>query len=139
MFKKILAGVDGSDHGYKAASVAGEMARCMDADLWVVTCFESVPGYLGEPNLQQTITERMSQAESVMERALQEIGTISGSLTKEIVEGKPAETILSVAASNGIDLIVVGTRGLGRFSGLILGSQSQKVVSHAECPVLLVR
>jgi nucleotide-binding universal stress UspA family protein len=38
-----------------------------------------------------------------------------------------------------VDLIVMGTRGLGRLPSLIMGSQSQKVVSQADCPVLLVR
>jgi len=56
-----------------------------------------------------------------------------------VLEGPPAEAILNVAETREIDLIVMGTRGLGRFTGMLLGSQSQKVVSHASCPVTLVR
>ena len=139
MFKNILVGVDGSDYAYKAAGLAGEMARCTQADLWVVSCFEPVPAYLGEPNLQQAITEHIAQAESVMATAIEKIGQIPGQVHKEIIEGSPADTILSVAGVRGVDLIVMGTRGLGRISRVLLGSQSQKVVSQADCPVMLVR
>jgi nucleotide-binding universal stress UspA family protein len=138
MFKNILVGVDGSDNGYKAAELAGEMARCTQANLWVVSCFEPVPAYLGEPNLQQAITEHISQAKSVLEIAIEKIGAIQGQVHKEIIQGSPADTILSVASVREVDLVVMGTRGLGRISGALLGSQSQKVVSQANCPVMLV-
>jgi nucleotide-binding universal stress UspA family protein len=138
MFKNILIGVDGSAYSYKAAKIAGEMARCMGADLWVVACFEPVPAYLGEPNLQNAISGHIAEAEGVMTAALAEIGPIQGKLHKEMLEGAPADTILSVAQVRSIDLIVMGTRGLGRLSGLLMGSQSQKVVSQSSCPVLLV-
>lgn len=58
---------------------------------------------------------------------------------QEVLEGPPAEAILNVANVREIDLIVMGTRGLGRLAGALLGSQSQKVVAHASCPVLLAR
>lgn len=140
MFKKILLGVDGSVHSFKAARVAGEMARSMQADsLEVVICYELVPAYMGEPFLEEAITARMLASEKTLETALQVIGSIPGELKTQILEGPPAEAILSVAEVNDNDLIVMGTRGLGRLAGLLLGSQSQKVVAHAHCPVLLVR
>jgi nucleotide-binding universal stress UspA family protein len=139
MFKNILVGVDGSDYAYKAAEMAGEMARCTQADLWVVSCFEPVPSYLGEPNLQQAITEHISHAEGVLKVAIEKIGQIPGQVYQEVIQGSPADSILSVAKVRQVDLIVMGTRGLGRISGLLLGSQSQKVVSQANCPVMLVR
>jgi nucleotide-binding universal stress UspA family protein len=139
MFKNILVGVDGSEFSYRAAKIAGEMARCMNADLWVVACFEPVPAYLGEPNLQIAISEHIREAEGVMASAVSEIGHIPANLHKELVEGSPADTILSVAEVRSVDLIVMGTRGRGRLTDLLLGSQSQKVVSQANCPVLLVR
>lgn len=138
MFHNILVGVDGSEYSFKAAKIAGEMARCMGADLWVVACFEPVPAYLGEPNLQNAITGNIAQAEGVMAAAMSEIGLIPGRLHKEMLEGAPADTILSVAQVRSVDLIIMGTRGLGRLSGLLLGSQSQKVISQSSCPVLLV-
>jgi len=139
MFKNILLGVDGSDHALRAARFAGDLARLSGANLWIVVCFEPVPSYLGEPNLQETLSRRMQQAEKILEPSLDEIGPIPGTKKTEVLEGPPAEAILNVAETREIDLIVMGTRGLGRFTGMLLGSQSQKVVSHASCPVTLVR
>jgi nucleotide-binding universal stress UspA family protein len=139
MFKNILVGIDGSEHSIKAAHTAGEMARCMGAHIWVVACFEPVPVYLGEPYLNRTIQQSLDFAEDALTMGLKEIGEVPGEIHTTVLEGSPAETILSVAGDNQIDLIVMGTRGLGRLGGLLLGSQSTKVVSQAECPVLLVR
>jgi nucleotide-binding universal stress UspA family protein len=139
MFKNILLAVDGSEHALKAARIAGDFARQMQAELRVITAFDPVPNYLGEPNLQNAIDERFEQARQVLAEALEQIGETSGELKTEILEGPAAEAILGVAEVRANDLIIMGTRGLGRLTGLLLGSQSQKVVSHATCPVLLVR
>ena len=56
-----------------------------------------------------------------------------------MIEGSPAEAIIEVAKTRHSDVIVIGSRGLGRLAGLVLGSTSQKVVSYAPCPVLIVR
>lgn len=53
--------------------------------------------------------------------------------------GEYAATILAIAEEIGADLIVVGSRGLGRLKGLLVGSVSQKIAQHAHCSVLLVR
>jgi len=139
MFKNILVAVDGSEHALKAARVAGDFARQMGADLRVVTAYESVPTYLGEPNLQHALDERFGLAQQIIDHALKEIGEIPGELKTDVLEGPPAEAILLVIESRIIDLVIMGTRGLGMLKGLLLGSQSQKVVAHATCPVLLVR
>jgi nucleotide-binding universal stress UspA family protein len=139
MFKNILLAVDGSEHALKAARLAGEMARLTKANLWVITSFEPIPAYLGEPNLSQVIAARTLEADSTLKNALEQVGDISGELKSEVLEGPAAEAILNVASVREIDLIVMGTRGLGRLAGALLGSQSQKVMSHATCPVLLAR
>jgi len=139
MFKNILVAVDGSEHALEAARIAGDFARQMQAELRLVTAYDPVPTYLGEPNLQHALDERFAQANQVLEDAIQRIGEIPRELKTDVLEGPPAEAILAVVEARGNDLIIMGTRGLGRLGGLLLGSQSQKVVSHAPCPVLLVR
>ena len=140
MFKKILLGVDGSEHALHAAKTAADLARNMNSEiLRVVVAFEAVPPYLGEPNLQTAISARMKEAETILAEALKTIGEIPGEIHTEILEGPPAEAILDVADTRKSDLIVMGSRGLGRLAGALLGSQSQKVVRHATCPVLIVR
>lgn len=139
MFKNILVAVDGSEHALAAARLAGEFARHMQAELRLVTAYDPVPTYLGEPNLQRALDERFAQATQVLREAVEQIGEIPGELKTDVLEGPPAEAILAVVETRGNDLIIMGTRGLGSLKGLLLGSQSQKVVSHAPCPVLLVR
>jgi nucleotide-binding universal stress UspA family protein len=139
MFRTIMVAVDGSEHGLKAAQIAGDVARSMKADLWVVVAYEPIPTYLGEPNLQEAITARLALSDSVLEEAEAAIGDIPGVLKQEVLEGPPAEAILAVADTRAVDLIVMGTRGLGLLASIVVGSQSQKVIANAKCPVLLVR
>lgn len=140
MFKKILLAVDGSEHSLHAAKTAAELARSMDSEiLRIVIAFEPVPPYLGEPNLQTAISARMNEADAILQKALDAVGEIQGDVHTEVLEGAPAEAILDVAKTRKSDLIVMGSRGLGRLQGALLGSQSQKVVRHAPCPVLIVR
>ncbi len=138
MFKRIMVGIDGSPQSLRAAKVAGEMARVMVSDLYLVVAYEPLPLDLGEPFLQEILSTRIIQAEQLYKTALLDCGEIQGKLIKEILQGPPAEAILSVAETREVDLIIMGTRGLGRIASLFLGSQSMKVVSEAQCPVLLV-
>lgn len=140
MFEHILLGVDGSEHALHAAKIAGDLARAVQAkSLRIVVAFEPVPAYLGEPNLEAAISARILEADQILKNAQQAVGSIPGEIHVEVLEGSPAEAILNVAAARRNDLIVMGSRGLGRLTGALLGSQSQKVVQHATCPVLVVR
>lgn len=141
MFQNILLAVDGSERAWKAAQLAAEMTRCNPAavTLRIVVAYDPIPTYLGEPNLQNAIDARMKDAEAVLNQALEVVGEIPADIRAEILEGPAADAILRVAETRGSDLIVMGSRGLGQISGLLLGSQSQKVVMHAPCPVLIAR
>ena len=139
MFRNILLGVDGSVHALKAARVAGELARTLDSDLRVAIAFDPIPSYLGEPNLQQAMSARVAEAQAALAEALKEVGQTPRPVMNEILEGSAAEAILSVAETRKNDLIVIGSRGRGKLAGLLLGSQSTKVIQHAHCPVLVIR
>jgi nucleotide-binding universal stress UspA family protein len=71
--------------------------------------------------------------------AQEAVGKIPGELPTELIEGSPAEAIINVAKTRGSSVIVMGSRGLSSMAELMLGSTSHKVVSHAACPVLIVR
>jgi nucleotide-binding universal stress UspA family protein len=140
MFDTILLAVDGSEHGQHAAKTAGDLARALKArDLRIVVAFEPIPPYLGEPNLSQAIVARETQANEILQKAQEVIGSVPAEVNTEMIEGSIAEAIMDVAAVQKSDLIIMGSRGLGRLAGAVLGSNSQKVVSHAPCPVLIVR
>lgn len=87
MCKNILLCVDESAPAMRAAGLAGELARCLASDLCILTCFEPIPEYLGQPNLQRAINERIIQAEKVIAATKAELGEIPGVLSTEILEG----------------------------------------------------
>lgn len=140
MFEKILLAVDGSEHGLRAAQMAGELARDMkSAELRVVVAYDPIPPYIGDPYMQYAIDARLRDSQVILQNALNAVGEVFGELHSEVLEGSPAEAIVNMAATHQSDVIVLGSRGLGRLAGALLGSTSQKVIAHASCPVLVVR
>jgi len=140
MFERILLAVDGSEHGYKAARIAADLARAMKSEMFrIVVVFEKIPAYLGEPNLQHAIDSRLAEAQAILQKAVEIVGDVPTEVHTEMIEGDISESIIEVAQTRNSDIIVMGSRGLGRLAGLVLGSTSQKVVSLAHCPVLIVR
>lgn len=140
MFKNILIAFDGSEHARKAATLAGDLARYQRSEthVWIVTVMDPVPRDLGEPHLSQTIAQQTSAGENLIQAAVEQIGP-EVEIHRELLFGAPAESILNVAETRNCDLIVMGARGLGMLEMILLGSQTQKVISHAHCPVLVVR
>ena len=138
MFKHILVAVDGSDSACQAVWVASNLARALDADLHIITAFDPVPAYVGEVAYQIAIKAQREEARKVLQEAIKVAGELPGRIESEVQEGWPADAILRIAKTHGIDLIVMGARGLGTLSGILLGSQSMKVLHHADCPVLVI-
>ncbi len=140
MFENILLAVDGSEHAMKAAHAASSLANAMNAQtLRIVIAYDTIPVHLGDPYMQNALNARVSETEDILQRAVQVVWAVSAQIYPEMIEGTPAETILNVARSRNSDLIIMGARGLGKLSGLLLGSTSQKVLALAPCPVLIVR
>ncbi|HAX70966.1 MAG TPA: universal stress protein [Anaerolineales bacterium] len=140
MFERILLAVDGSEHALRAARQAADLARNMRSkELRVIVSYDTIPIYLGEPNMQIAYVNRKSEAEKILNDALKEIGEIPGKLVTNVLEGDTASRIIESAEVHKSDIIVLGSRGLGSLAGLLLGSVSQKVVAHAPCPVLIIR
>ena len=140
MFEKVLLAVDGSEHALHSARTAADLARAMSSiEFRIVVAYDSIPPYLGEPNMQYAIDARMEEAKAVMQKAVEAIGNVPCEVHTEFIEGSPAEAIIDVATTRKSDVIVIGSRGHGTLAGLLLGSTSQKVVAHAPCPVLIVR
>lgn len=139
MFNRILIAFDGSDHARRAARIAGDLARQQpNVEMCLVVAVNPVPIELGEPFITDLISERRDTGSALMVEARALIGE-GFSIQEELLFGTPAESILEAAGSFDCDLIIMGTRGLGILSGLLLGSQVQKVISLADAPVLAVK
>jgi len=140
MFEKVLLAVDGSEHALRAAQTAADLARAMKSkEFRIVVAYEAIPPYLGEPYMQSVIDDRREATQAVLDNAVKAVGELPCEIHTEIIEASPAEAIIDVATTRNSSVIVMGSRGLGKLAGLLLGSTSQKVVSHAPCPVLIVR
>ena len=140
MFKNMLLAVDGSSHALHAAKTAGDLARELKVEtVRIVVVYSYIPSFLGEPNMQIAIDARLKEANEVLDAATRSLGEVPGEIHTELIEGSPAASIIDVATTRHSDLIVMGSRGMGKLAGLLLGGTSQNVVSHAPCPVLVVR
>jgi nucleotide-binding universal stress UspA family protein len=139
MFKNILLSYDGSEHARKAATLVRQLAREQSGTVvYIVNVADDVSIELGEPFRSQLIEERTIESNHRLDEAEKILGE-GLEMHRERLFGTPAEGVISVAETRGCDLIVMGTRGLGPLQGLLLGSQTQRVISMANCPVLAVK
>jgi nucleotide-binding universal stress UspA family protein len=140
MFENLLLAVDGSEHAMKAAQAASNLANAMNSQtLRIVIAYDTIPVHIGDPYMQNALNARISETEEILQQTVQVVWAVSAQIYTEMIEGNPAETILEVARSRNTDLIIMGARGLGKLAGLPLGGTSQKVLSLAPCPVLIIR
>jgi nucleotide-binding universal stress UspA family protein len=155
-FKRLLVALDGSENSYRASQAALELAEKLKADLIVLhaiippalyyhTEISSEGPVIEPPTHEKEIDVYLEYARRVAQGIVE--GTVSEAKKRgitvkaDIPEAATSvvETIVSQAVKENADLIVVGTRGLGEFKRLLLGSVSRGVVDHAHCPVLVIR
>ena len=134
----IVVGVDGSPEAAAALEVAIEEARLRNAHLHVTYAYPTMGAPITGSTAKGYYAETEHEAEGVL-RKMAEDAPPTGGLEVEWVgvPGNPAEVLIE--ASNDATLLVVGSRGLGGFMGLLMGSVSSQCVHHAHCPVLVVR
>ena len=142
MNETIVVGIDGSPAARLAARWAAHEADLRRADLILVSAWNlPLDGYsFGDVPLPEEALKALEvQAEERLAEAAEDARTVATDLwiVTEAVQGQAATVLLH--AARHADLLVVGSRGLGGFRGLLLGSVSQQCVDHAPCPVVVVR
>ncbi|HEX5914584.1 MAG TPA: universal stress protein [Rubrobacter sp.] len=144
MSGRVVVGVDGSETARKAVRWAAREAKLRGMKLelvsaWQIPTYSYVSGY-GFPAISQEMMKSLTErAEGHLAEALHEARGEARDIEIETiaVDGQPAKVLVEVA--KGADLLVVGSRGLGGFRELLLGSVSQQCAQHAMCPVVIVR
>ena len=135
----ILVGVDGSQGARRALRYAAAEAVLRGARLRII-CAWRLPSqiYLDGALPEETLEGFRFNAEQIVRDALREVELANPGLECEAaaLEGQPADVLIREAEK--ASLVVVGNRGHGGFSSLLLGSVGQQVVHHAHCPVLVV-
>ena len=136
--EKILIPVDGSDSSERALGKAIELANALKAKL-IFLYVANVNQLAVNSCLSAELLEAMNKAGDVILTHAEERSS-NGIETERIMEtGSPAPVIIDVAEEHGVDLIVMGSRGLGLVKGVLLGSVSQYVVENAKCAVMVVK
>ncbi len=154
---RVLLAIDGSDAAWRAVTLVSTSHLPANSLVRVVAVVHEpsemmglplvVPpatrGAGGIPGVSGDATERASDEirwfEDALENATSTLRLSGIRAERLLLHGRPASAIVDEAKAMAADLIVVGSRGLGRFQRLLLGSVSSEIVDHAKCPVLVVR
>ena len=141
MFTNILVPVDGSDNSYRALDAALLFSEKLGSNITVVHVMEQVPiTHIGSEKLLSEFLEAYKKENQDILSKCSEIATQKGLTIKTLLlQGNPASVILDYSKQEKFDLLIMGSRGMGKFKELILGSVSSKIVHHSTCAVLLIR
>ena len=145
MFSSIVVGTDGSPTAQEAVRQAAQLAKSVNAKIFIVSAFEPVSeGRLREelqqvPEDMQWLVNPREDVEDALEEgaeSLQGDGLVVETIARQ---GDPADAILDVAEEKSADLIVVGNKGMTGAKRFLLGSVPNKISHHAPCSVMIIR
>jgi nucleotide-binding universal stress UspA family protein len=153
LFKRILMAFDGSEQSKNALNYAAEMAESNEGRLIVLTIVPrvSLPVFPDESfgNVPVTNPEDWAEYQDKMNASYQKSQDDALKAAKErypklavegiLLEGRPSSMIIEQSEKMRVDLIVMGSRGIGGISGWILGSTSRRVVESCTKPVLIIK
>ncbi len=135
---RIVVGVDGSSSSIAALRWAADQAKSTGSSVDVIMTWEWPTG-LGWPPFLPAEYNPETNAQHVLDEAVERVREAHENveIRCSVSEGHPAPALIE--ASRGAALLVVGSRGHGEFVGMLLGSVSEHCVTHAHCPVLVLR
>ncbi len=144
MYKKILIPTDGSDLSAEAVRGAAKFAKPLGAKVLLITVIEpynytSLSEYRPESiddydtRMRGLAEERLSSARAILESEGIEVETIA------VKSFSPAEAIIDATFSHGCDCIFMASHGRRGIAAVLLGSETQKVLTHSKVPVMVYR
>ena len=150
IFSKIMVAYDSSESSKRALDLAAKTAAMFKGELLILTVISrEVPPTFIEgsegPTLSADIQRYLDIRKDFYTRSLEEAKTevkdrYPGLKFEAILlEGRPSATIVEVAEERDVNLIIIGSRGLGGITGWILGSTSRRVVDQCTKPILIVK
>ena len=144
MYKKILVPIDGSELSYKAVAGAASFAKSLGAGVYVLTVIEPY----SYTNLSEYRPESIEQYDQrVKDQAKERLEKARDFFDKAGVDAKicskksfsPSEAIMEVCDELGCDLIFMASHGRKGIAAVLLGSETQKVLTHSKVPVMVFR
>ena len=143
-YTKVLVGTDGSDSSFRAVDRAAAVARDADATLLLMTAYrpmsprevQDAKDALGDESYK---VSGSTPAEDVLRDAADRARGLGATKVETLaVEGDPVDALVHGVDEHGVDLLVVGNRGLNSLAGRLLGSVPANITHKAACDVLIV-
>lgn len=141
MFSKVLVPVDGSDNSLRALDAALLLSEKLGAEVTAIHVMEEIPvlHIQSEKLLRKLIDDYKKESQLILSKC-SEIAAKKGlSVKTKLVQGNAGSIILDFCEKWKYDIIVMGSRGLGKIKELVMGSVSSKIVHHSSCPVMIIR
>ena len=141
MIKKILLPTDGSEHASKTVRYATDLAKQMNASVEVMYAFQSSTLFRkrAAAMMEEYKQAMADDAKEIVEEVAEKLKAEGVQVSALVVEGPAAEAILRAAEESKPDLIVMGSRGEGGFTNMLLGGVAEHVVHYSAVPVLVVK
>ncbi|MFQ6075693.1 MAG: universal stress protein [Candidatus Bathyarchaeia archaeon] len=140
-FDSILVPVDGSENSKRALGYAIDLARRYSAKLTIIHVVPLATAIVTGPEVLAVDVSRQLEesGKNILSSAIEVVKNAGLEACSRMVQGRPGNEIVEVAKEEGIDLIVIGRRGLGAVARFFLGSVTDHVVHNAPCPVMIVK
>ena len=142
MTKNILVPIDFSNVTDAVLDWARQLARAVDAKLWVIHVAPTMPNFVGyevDPvAMRQAVAYELRDAHRKLQDFQRSVEDSGIEATSMLLPGRPVDKILEEADRLGADLIVLGSHGHGALYNLLAGSVCTGVLERASCPVLIV-
>lgn len=145
MYKHILIATDGSDHSDAALLAGARLAKVLGADVTIVTAVQipepnMLEGEIVGPDFRDRQEEAQLDADEILSSAFKIISDVGvKAKSQSVLDQPPYQAIVGTAEANGCDLIIMASHGRSGVSALLLGSETQKVLTHSSIPVLVYR
>lgn len=143
MYRVITVAIDGSAHALAALTSAVDLAKHYGSELVILSVAPLAPVYVApnQPFSTPVAPENpMPEFRAIVDSAVHAAQAAGVKVVTGVCyDGPIVDEILAHLASNPTDLLVVGSRGLSTAKRILLGSTSAGLVTHAPCPVLVVR
>jgi nucleotide-binding universal stress UspA family protein len=139
--RKILVPVDFSGHSRRAFDEATALAKTFGAELHLVHCYQFLPELIERYGVEPPRSfqnEIFEAARKRMDEWCSEVRALGLAVHSHMAENLPSKEMVDLAKQLGIDLIVMGTKGLSGLKHVVLGSVAERVVRLAPCPVITV-
>ena len=144
MYRNILIPTDGSELAEKAVAHGLRLAKAVGAKVTGVTVSEPFPHYAAPNDIEYARADYQKETDALSAKALSAVAAAAeragvACKTLHVEQGQVHRAILDAAAGEGCDLILMASHGRHGVAALILGSETQKVLTHSTIPVLVCR